>query len=155
MMKDAVISIHSLHNCGLEDEDVIDFTTDGFYYTDGEAYCVAYMESDVTGLEGTRTSVMVLPDRVVVDRDGGITSRMEFCEGGKTSFLYDTPMGSATLSMNTRRISCRFDEYGGEMELDYVLDMEHMVVSSNVFRLRVTGQRPTPERSGMASGVGC
>ena len=138
MMKSVVINIRSLHNCGMEDEDAIDFTTDGFYYTDGEAFCLTYMESEVTGLEGTRTSVMVLPDKVVVDRDGNITSRMEFREGVKTSFLYDTPMGSATLSMNPRRISHRFNEHGGVMDLDYVLDMDHMVVSSNKFHVDVT-----------------
>ena len=146
MMKNVVISIHSLHNCGMEDEDTIDFTTDGLYYTDGDAYCLTYLETDVTGLQGTRTSVTVLPDKVLVDRDGGITSRMEFREGEKTSFLYETPMGNATLSMNTRKIRHRFDRHGGELVLDYVLDMEHTVVSSNRFHLNVTEQKQIGEQ---------
>ena len=112
MMKDVVISIRSLHGYGGEDEDAIDFTTDGLYTFDGETACLTYLESEVTGLEGTRTSVMVLPDKVVVDRDGGVMSRMIFREGEKNSFLYDTPVGSATLNMNTRGIHHRFDEHG-------------------------------------------
>ena len=141
MMKDVVISIRSLHGYGGEDEDAIDFTTDGLYTFDGETACLTYLESEVTGLEGTRTSAMVLPDKVVVDRDGGVMSRMIFREGEKNSFLYDTPVGSATLNMNTRGIHHRFDEHGGNMEIDYVLDMDHAFVSRNLFRMTVTEQK--------------
>ena len=141
MMKDVVISIHSLHGCGGDEEDTIDFTTDGLYSFDGETACLTYLESEVTGMEGTRTSVMVMPDKVVVDRDGGIMSRMIFREGEKNSFLYDTPVGSATLNMNTRGIQHRFDEHGGDMEIDYVLDMEHAFVSRNRFQMTVMEQK--------------
>lgn len=142
MMKDVVISIHSLYGCGGEDEDSIDFTTDGLYTFDGDTACLTYLETEVTGLEGTRTSVMVMPDKVVVDRDGVVTSRMVFRQGEKHSFLYDTPMGSATLHMNTRGLNYRFNEHGGHMEIDYVLDMEHAFVSKNQFRLTVREQKP-------------
>ena len=73
MMKDVVISIRSLTGLG-EEEDSLDFVTDGLYSYDGEVACLTYLESEVTGMEGTRTSLMVLPDKVVVDRDGLVTS---------------------------------------------------------------------------------
>jgi len=141
MMKDVVISIRSLHGCGGEDEDSIDFTTDGLYTFDGDTACLTYLETEVTGLEGTRTSVMVMPDKVVVDRDGIVTSRMVFRQGEKNSFLYDTPVGQATLHMNTRGLNYRFNEHGGHMEIDYVLDMEHAFVTKNQFQLTVREQK--------------
>ena len=141
MMKDVVISIRSLHGCGGEDEDSIDFTTDGLYSFDGDTACLTYLETEVTGLEGTRTSVMVMPDKVVVDRDGIVTSRMVFRQGEKNSFLYDTPVGQATLHMNTRGLNYRFNEHGGHMEIDYVLDMEHAFVTKNQFQLTVREQK--------------
>ena len=141
MMKDVVIYIRSLHGCGEEDEDSIDFTTDGLYTWDGDTACMTYLESEVTGMEGTRTSVMVMPDKVVVDRDGAITSRMVFREGETNAFLYDTPVGSATMHIDTRRILFRFDEQGGELEIDYVLDLEHAFVTRNVFRVEVKLQK--------------
>lgn len=104
MMKDVVISLHSTQNTGTDEEDTIDFSTDGMYTYDGENACITYLESEVTGLTGTRTSVIVTPDKVAVERDGFITSRMFFMEGEKTSFLYDTPAGSATLSVRARSI---------------------------------------------------
>jgi len=137
MLKDAVINIHSVQGYGLDEEDHMDFTTDGFYsYIDGVG-CLSYMETEVTGLEGTRTSVMVMPDQVVVDRDGTVTSRMIFREGLKNSFPYSTPYGTATLSMDTRQIRQNFNENGGSVMIDYVVDMEHAVVMRNIFTLNV------------------
>lgn len=141
MMEDVMISLSSVHDCDSENEDSIEFTTDGMYTYDGEVGCLTYMESEVTGMEGTRTSIMVMPDKVVVDRDGVVTSRMVFQPGLKNSVLYDTPFGSATLSIDTRRIQHSFDRDGGSMELDYVLGVEHAVATRNKFKLSVTKQK--------------
>ena len=146
MMKDVVISIRAIQACGMDDEDLVEFTTDGLYTFDGEVGCLTYMETEVTGLEGTRTSVMVMPDQVVVDRDGLITSRMVFKEGSRDSFLYNTPYGTATMNINTRRIHRQVGEHGGNVEIDYVVDMEHAVVTRNKFQLNITEQNMTGEQ---------
>ena len=137
MLKDVLISISS--TMGLEDggEDGLEFTTDGYYFYDGDVGCLSYMESEVTGMEGTRTSVVVGPDQVVVDRDGNINSRMVFREGLKNSFRYMTPFGAANFGVDTRKIRQNFNENGGSMEIDYVVDMEHAVVSMNRFKITV------------------
>ena len=140
-MQDVLISFRSLHDCGTDNEDSIEFTTDGLYSFDGRVSCLTYMESEVTGMEGTRTSVIVMPDKVVLDRDGVITSRMIFQPGQRNSMLYDTPYGTATLSIDTRRITHSFDENGGNMEIDYILGVEHAVVSKNRFSLDVSKQK--------------
>ncbi len=146
-MKDVVISIRTVHAVNMEDEDYLDFTTDGLYTYDGEVGCLSYLETEVTGMEGTRTSVIVMPDQVVVDRDGLITSRMIFKEREKSSFLYNTPYGTATMNISTRRISHSLDEHGGNVEIDYVVDMEHAVVTRNQFRLNITEQNLMGENS--------
>ena len=140
MMKDVVISIHSLTGLG-EEEDSLDFVTDGLYSYDDGVASLSYLETEVTGLEGTRTSVKVSPDKVVVNRDGLVMSRMVFTPGQRSAFQYDTPIGTATMQMDTHRITQRFDERGGEMEIDYVLGLEHAVISRNRFRLNVREQR--------------
>ena len=145
-MKDVVIYIRSLFGDGADDN-TIDFTTDGLYTYDGDTACLTYQESEVTGMEGTRTSVMVMPDQVVVDRDGAVTSRMIFRPGEKHAFLYDTPVGSATMHMDTRNMNARFNEHGGHMEIDYVLDMEHAFVSRNQFHLTVKEQKQRRDNS--------
>ena len=141
MLKDVWISINSIHSYDQEDEDQLEFSTDGHYYFDGKNGCLTYMESEVTGMEGTRTSVIVMPDQVVVDRDGMVTSRMIFREGQRDAVQYTTPFGAATLGIDTRRIRHHMDETGGNVEIDYVVDVEHAIATRNLFRITVTEKR--------------
>ena len=136
-MKDVVINIRSIHGLGEEGEDRIEFTTDGLYrYEDGTGY-LSYLESEVTGLPGTETCMEIRPDEVVVDRRGGVTSRMVFRRGEKNRFQYETPFGTATMGMATKRIRHDFNERGGSMVVDYVLDVEHAVVERSRLTLDV------------------
>ena len=89
MMQDVIITINSAQRSDPDGEDSVEFTPDGLYSYDGENACMSYMESEVTGLTGTRTSILVLPEKVVVDRDGMITSRMIFEIGRKCDFQYN------------------------------------------------------------------
>ena len=139
-MKDVVIYIRSLYGYDENEEEAIDFSTDGLYTYDGGTACLTYLETDVTGMEGTQTRVVVTPEKVVVDRDGTVTSRMVFEPGVK-------PVGSATMHMATRDLRQRFNEHGGQVEIDYVLDMEHAFASRNRFRLTVKEQKKTGDRS--------
>lgn len=135
--KEVVIDVHSVHAYDEEGSDSLDFSTDGMYrYENGSAH-LWYWETDVTGLPGTRTSVEIGPQGVIVDRSGTVTSRMEFREGLKNFFPYETPYGLATMGMDTRRIRAAFDENGGNMELDYVLNLEHVAAIRNKFQIRV------------------
>ena len=81
-MEDVIISMQSVQNYDdEEDSNTLDFMTDGQYSFDHDIGCLTYEESEVFGLPGTKTSVFIMPDRVVVDRNGSLTSRMVFKEG--------------------------------------------------------------------------
>ena len=136
-LKDVWISFHSVNGYDDEEPDSLEFFTDGKYLFQDDLACLSYQESEVTGLEGTRTSVTILPDRVVVDRAGTVQSRMVFQEGSKSSFLYSTPFGQATMGVDTRSIRQSVNEHGGEVEIDYVVDMEHAVVARNRFSITI------------------
>lgn len=137
MMQDVIITINSAQRSDPDGEDSVEFTTDGLYSYDGENACMSYMESEVTGLTGTRTSILVLPEKVVVDRDGMVTSRMIFEIGRKCDFQYNTPYGTATLCFDTRSIEKDFGADGGELVVDYIVGVEHSVISRNLFKLSV------------------
>ena len=136
-LKDVWISFHSVNGCDDEEPDSLEFVTDGQYLFQDDVACLSYQESEVTGLEGTRTSVTILPDQVVVDRAGTVQSRMIFKEGSKSSFLYSTPFGQATMGVDTRSIRQSVNEHGGKVEIDYVVDMEHAVVARNKFSITI------------------
>ena len=131
MLKDVVISLRAVHDVDTKNPDRLDFMTDGYYTYDDGIGCVTYMESNVTGMDGTRTSVFFMPDQVVVDRDGTVSSRMVFKEGEKSSFLYSLPFGEAMMGIDTRRVFQSFDENGGNAEIEYVVNVDHKVFTKN------------------------
>lgn len=135
---DAVISLRTLQNCDDDEPDVLDFITDGSYSFSNEVGRLDYEETDVTGMSGTQTSLTILPDRVIVDRTGSVNSRMEFAEGERNSFLYSTPFGQTTMSLNTRSIRRSFNEDGGRAEIEYVIDVDHAMFTKNRFIINVT-----------------
>ena len=137
MMKDVWISISNRQQDGGKEENTLVFDTAGYYFFDDGVGVLSYQESELTGLEGTRTSVMVMPDQVVVDRDGMLTGRMVFREGARDSYPYQTPYGQMMLGIDTRSIRPNFNENGGDVEIDYITDLAHTVVARNKFRISV------------------
>ena len=143
MMKDVWISISNQQDSGQEEENTMVFDTAGYYFFDDGIGVLSYQESELTGLEGTRTSVMVMPNQVVVDRDGMLTGRMIFREGVRDSFPYSTPYGQLMLGIDTRKIRHNFNENGGDMEIDYITDLGHAYAMKNKFRISVKEMEKT------------
>lgn len=134
---DAIIKITGVQGFMQPDADTIEFVTDGSYSRTDGGYRISYRESELTGMDGTVTSVYVEDDGVTVVRKGVLNSVMEFREGLKNRVLYDTQFGAATLGIETRRVSSRFDERGGELSIDYVVNMEHAIASRNTLNMSV------------------
>ncbi len=148
-MKDVIISITGVQNYPQGSDDAVELVTEGKYsYRDGHGV-LSYMESELTGMQGTRTSFTFTPDEVVLSREGTLTSKMIFREGTKNTFLYDTPFGSATMGLDTHRIHSTLGPRGGDMEIDYVVDFDHAVVGRNKFRINVR------EQGGATDGKSC
>lgn len=148
-MKDVIISITGVQNYPQGSDDAVELVTEGKYsYRDGHGE-LSYMESELTGMQGTRTSFTFSPDEVVLSREGTLTSKMIFREGTKNTFLYDTPFGSATMGLDTHRIHSTLGPRGGDMEIDYVVDFDHAVVGRNKFRINVR------EQGGATDGKSC
>ena len=133
----AVITITGVQGFMQPDAETIEFVTDGVYCRTETGYQIYYVESELTGLEGTTTTVEIAPDAVTVERKGMLNSRMIFRQGEKTRFLYDTKFGSATMGVDTRSVSADFDDYGGKLSIDYVVNMEHTVASRNTLNMSV------------------
>ena len=135
-MKDVIISVTGVQQ-GVNGPDAMELVTAGQYGQDEKETLLTWQESELTGMEGTKTSLRVQPRGVVLSREGTLNTRMEFEEGRKRYFLYETPFGSATMGLNTRRIVNRLGLHGGEIEIDYSVDMDQTVVGRNRFFIRV------------------
>lgn len=125
-MKDAIISVKGLLGAGENGED-IELVTDGGYSWSPEETEFYYMESQLTGMEGTRTGFTVRPGCVTLTREGTVGMQMVFEEGRKNYFAYNTPFGSAMMGLDTRSITSTLTAEGGHLEIKYLLDMMESV----------------------------
>ena len=136
-MRDVIISITGIQRDSSGQKDAVELVTAGKYgFENGESR-FTYEESGLTGLEGTRTTFTISPMGVVLRREGSLNAQMVFREGKKDFFLYETPFGSATMGVDTRRIETKLDEHGGTMELDYDIDFNHAPMGRNQFKINV------------------
>ena len=133
----AVIRINGTQGLQEPVPDEIELVTDGVYCRTESGYEIHYQESEITGLYGTATTVRICPDGISVERSGVLNSRMDFVQGRSCSTLYETPFGSATLGVDTRRIYADMNDEGGELCIDYVVNMEHAVVMKNRLTMNV------------------
>lgn len=140
-MKNVIISIKGLQSSPDSGDNSIELVTDGtFSYEDGRG-SFSYMESELTGLEGTKTTFNIDPMGIIMTREGTMNSQMIFQEGKKHNFLYETPFGSTTMGVNTKRVTIDLNEHGGDMEIDYLVDFQHSVVGRNMFKINVREQK--------------
>ena len=80
MKKDVWLSISSKQHFADCDEEQIELETAATLYERGGKYYIAYEESELTGLEGTRTTVKLDGKSVALIRTGTWPSHMLFAE---------------------------------------------------------------------------
>ena len=141
-MKDVIISVTGVQQ-GDGAPDTMQLVTAGQYGVTDEEIRLTWEESELTGMEGTKTSVTVQPRSVVMTREGKVNTSMEFEEGKKHYFLYETPYGSATMGLDTQRIRSGLGLHGGDMEIVYTVDVNQTIVGRNRFYIQVREPKPS------------
>lgn len=136
-MKNVLISIKGFQSTQYSDEESFELVTDGEYSLDNGVIQFSYMESELTGYAGMKTSFVVEPDRVTLTKAGGVNGEMIFSEGRKHHFVYETPYGSLTMGIDTQSITHEMDENGGNLEIHYVIDVDSVVMSRNSFKINI------------------
>jgi uncharacterized beta-barrel protein YwiB (DUF1934 family) len=142
-MKNVLISIKSYQSTDQttdpSDEESFEFVTDGEYSVQDGVAELSYQESELTSADfaGTKTSFIIEPDRVILNRAGGIAGEMIFREGQKHHFVYEMSYGSMTMGIETQRIVREMDENGGNLEIYYAIDVDNIVMSRNSFKINV------------------
>ena len=137
MEKDVVISIKGMQQYEDADPDTIELVTAGRLQKEGESYTLSYQESEVTGLEGTLTTFQIEKDRITLMRVGEVNSQMVFEEGRRHLSMYDTPYGALSIGVNTRRLLADLNDQGGDIEIDYAIEIDHAIAGRNIFQIKV------------------
>ena len=138
MEKQVILSIRGQQTFENMDPEVTELVTEGTLHMDANSnVTLVYQESQLTGLEGTQTTIQVEPESVTILREGEVNSQMVFQEGRRHLSLYNTPYGALTMGVNTRKMKVDLDETGGSIEIDYAIEIDHAVAGQNLFQIYV------------------
>ena len=142
MKKDVIISIKGLQQSQGETQDPITLVTAGRYYRKNGSYYISYEETELTGLEGTRTTLRIKPNAVRLVRTGLYPSELVFEQGKRHMSLYSTPYGNMEIGVRARRLNSTLELTGGRLEIDYDIEINHMLAGQSLFRIDVRENTP-------------
>lgn len=145
MEENVIISIRGSQLYEGQDPDVTELVTAGTLRREKEGYTIAYQETELTGLEGTTTKLHIEGPRVTLLRQGSINSQMVFEVGRKHLSMYETPYGSLAVGIETRRLKNTVDEAGGELEIDYAIEVDNLLAGKSQFQLNVKKKPGLPQ----------
>ena len=137
MEKEVVISIRGMQKYEGTPPDVVELVTEGRLAREGESYTLSYQESEITGLGGTLTTLQVEGEQVTLMRVGEYNSQMVFQEGRRHLSMYNTPYGAMTIGVNTRHLLAQLTDQGGDIEVDYAIEVDHAMTGRSIFRINV------------------
>lgn len=121
MNKKAVITVDSaIFN---EEEDTISVVTPGDFCKTEYGYKVQYDETKISGMEGTKTTILIRKDSFDLIREGTTETKMEFENNKMTTSLYKTPYGVMDVRIDTRKLKINVDEQGGNINTVYILEI--------------------------------
>lgn len=137
MKRDVLLSIRSAQKFDGCDEENIDLMTQARLYERGGKFYISYEESELTGLTGTRTTVKLDGDTVTMMRTGTYPSEMLFAKNKRHVGLYHTEFGAMTVSTHTNELKNNIGKDGGELSIDYTIEVDQTMVGNHRFRMIV------------------
>lgn len=129
-MKKAIISVCSKQNI---DDEGIELVSLGEFFKQDDFYYAVYDESEISGMEGTRTTLKMRGDKVIIIRDGTTSTNMEFEKNKQNISLYNTPYGMLELKLRTNEMDVNINENGGNASIKYDMQMEGQeIIRTNI-----------------------
>ena len=132
------ISIKGNHFYEDNTDDATEIITQGSYTAMNGGYEIVYDETEPETGSITKTTVTIDPQhRITVVREGDIESHMIFEQGQKHLVHYDTEFGSITIGVSASRVRYTLGENGGDISIDYALEIDNTVATENKLIMNV------------------
>ncbi len=103
----------------------IEINTDGELCCEGGRVELLYDETELTGMEGSRTSISYEekhPGLITMIREGTVSTALVFEEGVRHHCVYKTPYMPFQICVHTLRIE-NFLESEGRIYIDYIIEI--------------------------------
>jgi len=125
-----------------EENDAIEIHTEGRLRTTADRFSLSYVESELTGMEGSTTTLSFSkanPNLLSMTRTGEVNTALIFEPEKRHICIYNTPFMPFELCVRTLSMDNRL-ESDGELELDYIIEIrgataEHNTLSMKIFEI--------------------
>lgn len=138
MKKRAIISVSSKQKS--DENDVIEVVTPGDFYEKDGSYYAVYKETEISGMEGTTTTLKISNDKFSIIRMGSTSAKMEFDKKAKSVSMYNTPYGTLELKIETKTLSVNVGEKGGDIQVNYDLSVSGQTPNNTQLKINIKAQ---------------
>ena len=143
----AIIHIKGTQQVDGQDPDVTELTTRGTLTRTADGWDLCYDETEATGLKGTKTTVHVAKNRIVLERTGANASMLVLEKNRRHHSNYATPYGLIDLGSYANRLEYDLSENGGTLEFAYTLGFNGSINSAHVVHITVQEEPSTCQLS--------
>ena len=135
--KDVIISLKGTQTDGSSDSEVIELVTAGSYYKKGDNYYVTYDETELTGMEGTTTTLKIEGKKITMLRFGENNTQLIFEKGQRHLCCYETPHGAFTIGVHSNQVNVNVTDNGGEISAEYQIEIDNTAAGKNDFYMQI------------------
>lgn len=107
----------------------------------GERTAIVYNENEKSGMEGTRSIISFVAEDVKslkIMRSGTVRTVFELSPGKQSKAKYETSFFNFSMLLNTIEVSNTVTENGGELFIDYILEIPFTQNERTLMTLTVT-----------------
>ena len=137
-MKEVKLTIKGYQTNLEGEENNIEMITEGKFYKKNGVYYIVYDESELTGMEGSTTTLKIEGKKVSLKRFGNNNSKLTFEKGQKHITEYETFYGNMPIEVVTSNVDVDISDLGrGRIKLAYRLDISGVLESKNKLSIEV------------------
>lgn len=118
-MKPVLVSVKSIQRDQAGEDTIVELVSSGKYYEKNDVKYIVYNESEVTGMDGVRTTIKLYPKSVVLLRSGAARMRHQYVLGDMQEAIYETPMGDIHFAVKTHELEIAITDGEGDVRLGY------------------------------------
>lgn len=131
-MKNVMLKIKGKQTNTEGEENIIELITEGKLYNKNGSYYLVYDETEISGMEGSTTTLKIQGHKISMKRFGNNSSSLIFEKGQKHRTEYMTAYGDMSLEVMTENVDVNISETGkGNIDLLYKLNLSDNMTSNN------------------------
>lgn len=137
-MKEVTLKIKGKQVDTKGEENIIELVTEGKFYRKNNSVYLIYDETEISGMEGSTTTLRIQDEKVMMKRFGSNTSKLVFEKGKKHKTEYNTPYGSMDIEVLTSELNIDISDSGkGTIKLVYWMSIPNLVESKNQLTINI------------------